>query len=823
MTRTANQSNQNKTERLYLLPVRNIVAFPELIIPLVIEDPDLVEVINESLIARKPIGLFAEPEKQPENVHQIFKVGTRAEILKMSHLPDGSVRVLVQGLERIRITRLIRRNGKIEARVAPLPTQIKNDTRCEAMMRALKELLQKLAGKTPLLMEELLPSLLEEQNPGKFASILSANLGISVDKRQDLLEEAVLDKQLEMLLEVFRREWRIVELAGEMQVSGNRSVSSEEREKLFQEHLREMKKELQEEDDDEEDEWEAEIEDLRKQIKKAKMPKNVEEVALKELERLAEMPPAAAEYTISRTYIDWLISLPWSKETEDNMDLENAKKILDEDHYDLNDVKDRILEYLAVRKLRKRAKGPILCFVGPPGVGKTSLGRSIARAMGRRFVRFSVGGIRDEAEIRGHRRTYIGALPGRIIQMIKEAGTRNPVFMLDEIDKMGSDFRGDPASALLEALDPEQNKDFVDHYLDVKFDLSRVMFITTANMLYDIPPALLDRLEVIEIPGYITEEKIQIARKYLVPRQISENGLRKKDLKFRVDALERIITDYTDEAGVRNLEREIATICRKVARRFAEGKGEPVVITAEKVPEYLGPPKNFPELAGLKDEVGIATGLAWTPTGGEILFVESTLMKGGKHLTLTGQLGEVMRESAQAALSFLRSHAEKYGIDPDFYQKYDIHVHVPSGAVPKDGPSAGVTIATSLLSLLTCRPVRHDVAMTGEISLRGRVLPVGGIKEKVLAAQRAGIKTVIMPARNERDLQEVPEKVRKKMKFVFVDKLPQVFEIALRRETVRQPSARTEKKSRRTQKVPAQPVPTRLKEQAHERGERLER
>ena len=817
MSKNINRTTSQKTERLYVLPIRNVVAFPELLIPLVVEDPVMVEVINRVVIEQGTIGLFAEPEEENPRAHQIYKVGTRAEILKMSFLPDGGVRLLVQGLERIRIQRLVRRNKgeeAVEALVLPWPFEIKNAVRCEALLRAVKDLLEKLAGRTALLPEELIPSLLDESDVRRFACILAANLGIRADKRQDLLEKETLDGLLETLLEILQREWRIVEMTGELKVQEPLPAEPEEREKLLREHLRALKKDLgEEEDEEEEDEWEAEIEDLRKQIKKAGMPKNVEEVALKELERLAEMPPAAAEYTISRTYIDWLISLPWSKETEDNMDLENAKKILDEDHYDLKDVKDRILEYLAVRKLKKRAKGPILCFVGPPGVGKTSLGRSIARAMGRRFVRFSVGGIRDEAEIRGHRRTYIGALPGRIIQMIKEAGTRNPVFMLDEIDKMGSDFRGDPASALLEALDPEQNKDFVDHYLDVKFDLSRVMFITTANMLYDIPPALLDRLEVIEIPGYITEEKIQIARKYLVPRQIAENGLRKKDVKFRVNALERIITDYTDEAGVRNLEREIATICRKIARRFAEGKGEPVVITAENVPEYLGPPKNFPELAGLKDEVGIATGLAWTPTGGEILFVESTLMKGGKHLTLTGQLGDVMRESAQAALSFLRSHAEKYGIDPDFYQKYDIHVHVPSGAVPKDGPSAGVTIATSLLSLLTCRPVRHDVAMTGEISLRGRVLPVGGIKEKVLAAQRAGIKTVIMPARNERDLQEVPEKIRKKMKFIFVEKLHEVFEIALRKETVARTRRSVSRKARPRKNVPVTSVPSRLKEQ----------
>ncbi|HFE62962.1 MAG TPA: endopeptidase La, partial [Caldithrix sp.] len=558
----------------------------------------------------------------------------------------------------------------------------------------------------------------------------------------------------------------------------NNEVDRNQREFILREQLKAIKEELGE--DEEEDEWEAEVENIRKQIKKAKMPREIEKVALKELERLAEMPPVAAEYTISRTYIDWLVSLPWGKETKDNMDISYAIRILDEDHYDLKDVKDRILEFLAVHKLKKQTKGPILCFAGPPGVGKTSLGKSIARAMGRKFVRYSVGGIHDEAEIRGHRRTYIGALPGRIIQMIKEAGTRNPVFMLDEIDKLGTDFRGDPASALLEALDPQQNDNFVDHYLDVKFDLSRVMFITTCNVLYNIPPALLDRMEVIEIPGYISEEKVQIARKYLVPRQIEENGLKKSYLKFRIDAIERIILDYTHEAGVRNLEREIANICRKVARRFAEGDRTPVTISAEDVPKYLGPPKNFPELAGIKDEIGIATGLAWTPVGGEILFIESTAMKGGKHLTLTGQLGEVMRESAQAALSYIRTHAEKYNIDPDFFKNNDIHIHVPSGAVAKDGPSAGVTIATSLLSLLTRQPVRHDVAMTGEITLRGRILPVGGIKEKVLAAKRSGISAVVLPKRNEKDLIEVPENIRKKMKFVFVEKLSEAFAFALR-------------------------------------------
>ena len=773
--------NKNKIPNtVYVLPVKQINVFPYVIFPLMIEDEMFSEMINQALIHRKDIGVFTEVELGRGEA-QIYKVGTRASILKMIQLPEGGSRLLIQGKERIKINRIIQEKPFLIADVSPLKTVVKDPVHCEATMRAIKAMLEKLKNKSPLIPEDLFYPLFDLDEQEKFVDLLSANMSSSPHERQELLEEPVLDKRLDKLLEIVNREWKVVEVTREIQSRVDSQMDRSQREFILREQMKAIKQELGEEDE-EEDEWETEIEDLRKQIKKAKMPKEVESVALKELERLAEMSPVAAEYTISRTYIDWLVSLPWSKETRDNMDLENAKKILDEDHYDLKDVKDRILEFLAVRKLKKDTKGPILCFVGPPGVGKTSLGRSIARAMGRKFVRYSVGGIHDEAEIRGHRRTYIGALPGRIIQMIKEAGTGNPVFMLDEIDKIGSDFRGDPASALLEALDPQQNRDFVDHYLDVKFDLSRVMFITTANVLYSIPPALLDRMEVIEIPGYITEEKIQIARKYLVPRQIIENGLKKSNIKFRVDAIERIILDYTNEAGVRNLEREIATVCRKIARRFAEGDRQPVSIAAEDIPKYLGPPKNFPELAGLKDEIGIATGLAWTPVGGEILFIESTMMKGGKHLTLTGQLGEIMQESAQAALSYIRTHAEKYNIDPEFFRKYDIHIHVPSGAVPKDGPSAGVTIATSLLSLLTCHPVRHDVAMTGEISLRGRILPVGGIKEKVLAAQRAGIKTVILPKRNEKDLLDVPENIRKKMKFVFVEKLKEVFDIAIRNE-----------------------------------------
>jgi ATP-dependent Lon protease len=779
MARTNTQANDLPDEALYILPVKNVVVFPNVIFPLSLENPELIEVINDALVRKQPIGVFTELERQDKMTH-IFKVGTKASILKMFHMPDGSIRLLVQGIGRVKIKRMMQKSPVIIGKMSSMPTLIKDPLYCEAQIRSIKTLLKKISSGSQVIPPDFYQTIISQKNNEKFVDSLSANLEITVREQQQLLEESILDKRLEKLQEILNRENKIIEISGDIQRRVNSQVNKSQREYILREQMKAIKQELGEAAEDEEEEWEEEIEDLRKQIKNSGMPEEVERVALKELERLDDMSPLAAEYTITRTYLDWFISLPWSKETIDNIDLSNAKKILDEDHYGLNDVKDRILEVLAIRKLKKQSKGPILCFAGPPGVGKTSLGRSIARAMDRKFVRFSVGGIRDEAEIRGHRRTYIGAMPGRIIQMIKEAGTANPIFMLDEIDKIGSDFRGDPASALLEALDPQQNKDFVDHYLDVKFDLSKVLFITTCNLLYNIPPALLDRMEVIEIPGYITEEKIQIAKQYLIPRQLEENGLKKEQLKFETGAISQIISHYTDEAGVRNLERELARICRKVARRIAEGQEECSSIRVADVTEYLGTEKNYQELAGIQDEIGIATGLAWTQAGGEILFIESTLMKGGKNLTLTGQLGEVMRESAQAALSYLRSHAGRFNIDPEFFQQNDIHVHVPSGSVPKDGPSAGVTIATSLLSLLSQQPVRFDVAMTGEISLRGRVLPVGGIKEKVLAARRAGINTVILPKRNEKDLSEVPENLRKKMSFIFVDKLSEVFEVALR-------------------------------------------
>jgi ATP-dependent Lon protease len=573
------------------------------------------------------------------------------------------------------------------------------------------------------------------------------------------------------------REVQILELGNKIQSQVKEDIDRAQREYYLREQLKAIKRELGELDD-----HAQEIKQLKERIEAAQMPEEARKAAEKELERLSRMPPASAEYTVSRTYLDWLIELPWSKSTEDNLDIAHARQVLDEDHYDLEKVKRRILEYLAVRKLKNDMKGPILCFVGPPGVGKTSLGKSIARAMGRKFVRISLGGIRDEAEIRGHRRTYVGALPGKIIQGIKRAGVNNPVFMLDEVDKIGIDFRGDPAAALLEVLDPEQNHAFSDHYIDVPFDLSKVLFIATANVLDTVPPALRDRMEVLELPGYTDDEKLMIAKNHLIPRQLQEHGLTEEDLEFEDDAIITIINSYTREAGVRNLEREIAAVCRQVAKEVAEGKREKVIVRKDNVYKFLGPEKFYPEVAERITTPGIATGLAWTPTGGDIIFIEATRMKGRKGLILTGHLGEVMKESAQAALSYVRSKARDFGINEDFFAKSDIHIHVPAGAIPKDGPSAGIAIFVALVSLLTNRPVKSDVAMTGEITLRGQVLPVGGIKEKVLAGKRAGIKTIILPKRNEKDVEELPDHVKQGLKFYFIQRAEEALDVALVKE-----------------------------------------
>ncbi len=763
-------------EQLPILPLRDTVVFPNIVSPLVVAREKSVQLINDVLAGNRILGLAAQRKAEIEDPGpvDIFHFGCAVVILRMLKFPDGSLRILVQGLARIKLNEVIHTDPYLKFSVKVIKESFTPSTELEALKRNLAIQFQKVVSLVPQLPDELQVVVANTNNPIKLGDLIASNLNLSLEEKQGLLETVDVKKRLEQLTIYVNRELEVLEMGSKIQDKVQTELGRNQREYFLREQLRAIQKEL-----GLADERSAEIEELRQKIHEARMSEQAEKEALRELDRLSKMQPGAAEYTVSRTYIDWMVALPWSKSTEDNLDIEAAERILDEDHYDLKKVKERILEFLAVRKLKANTKGPILCFVGPPGVGKTSLGRSIARAMGRNFVRISLGGVHDEAEIRGHRRTYIGALPGRIIQGIKNAGSNNPIFMLDEVDKIGTDFRGDPSSALLEVLDPEQNFSFSDHYLDVPFDLSNVMFITTANVLDTIPAALRDRLEVLELPGYIEEEKIQIAFKYLIPRQIEENGLKKKDIKIDRSVVAKIIRDYTREAGVRNLERQIATLCRKVAKNLAKGEKGPFTIKVESLPEMLGPVKFYSEIAERTNEPVVAVGLAWTPTGGDILFVEATQMSGNKSLLLTGQLGEVMRESAQAALSYIRSHAEELGIGQDFFEKRDFHVHVPAGAIPKDGPSAGVTITTALVSLILQVPVRSDFAMTGEITLRGKVLPVGGIKEKVLAARRAGIRNIILPERNRDDLEEIPENVRKGMNFHFVERLNQVLEIAL--------------------------------------------
>jgi len=762
---------------LPILPLRDMVIYPGMVSPLIIARPKSIKLIDEVLMGDRLVGLVAQrrPEIESPKPEHLYEYGCAASVLKMLKFPDGTLRVLIQGLTRVRTLKYTRREPYFKARVRRVEDVIKPSVELDALSRNIAIQFQKIINLVPHLPDELQVVVMNISDPGKLADLVASNLNLALEERQEILEAIDVKERLEKLTILVNRELAILEMGTKIQDQVQMALSKNQREFFLREQLKAIQQEL-----GEGDERTAEIKELREQIEKSQMPEPALKEALRELERLAKMPPGVAEYTVSRTYIDWLVSLPWAIKTEDNLDIKAAAKVLNEDHYDLEKVKERILEYLAVRKLKPDMKGPILCFVGPPGVGKTSLGRSIARALGRKFVRISLGGVHDEAEIRGHRRTYIGALPGRIIQGIKTAGSNNPVFMLDEVDKVGQDFRGDPAAALLEVLDPEQNSTFSDHYLDVAFDLSAVMFITTANILDTVPPALLDRMEVLELPGYTEEEKIQIAQQYLIPKQLEAHGLKTEQVSFEEAAIKKIIGEYTQEAGLRNLEREIATICRKVAKGIAEETLEKERVTPDNVAKYLGPVKYFPELAERTSLPGVATGLAWTPTGGDILFVESTKMRGNKGLTLTGQLGEIMKESAQAALSYIRANAKELKIDEEFFDKYDLHIHVPAGAIPKDGPSAGVTIATSLVSLLTGKPARNDLAMTGEITLRGKVLPVGGVKEKVLAARRAGIKHIILPKRNEVDLEEVPEVVKRDLQFHFVENLDQVFDLVLR-------------------------------------------
>lgn len=779
-----NDEQQHIPEELPILPLKDTVVYPLTVFPLAVGQERSLKLVDDVMQGDRLLGLVAQKSAEIEQAGpgDTFEIGTVAIIHKLLKVPDGTIRLAVQGIERFRIVEWTQTKPYLRARIELLPDQAERTVEVEALMRNVVNLFQRLVSLVPHMPEELVMTVINIDDPRQLAYLVATSLRMSLADRQLILELPSVKEKLERLTAYLSQEVEVLELGRKIQSEVQEEMSRTQREYFLREQLKAIQREL-----GEVDEHTAEINALKERIEQANMPEEARKEALREVDRLSKLPPQAAEYSVIRTYLDWLVNLPWSVTTGTDIDVEKARQILDEDHYDLEKVKERILEYLAVKKLRAERgmesethlKEPILCFVGPPGVGKTSLGQSIARALNRKFVRMSLGGIRDEAEIRGHRRTYVGALPGRIIQGIRRAGTSDPVFMLDEVDKIGVDWRGDPSSALLEVLDPEQNKDFRDHYLDVPFDLSRVMFICTANILDTIPPALRDRMEVLVLPGYTEEEKLHIARRFLIPKQVASHALQSEDLTFTDEAIREIIRHYTREAGVRNLERELATLCRKIAKQVAEGAKGPFIVDVDAVHKYLGKPKFLSEAAEKGHRPGVAIGLMWTPVGGEIAFIEATKMPGRRTLLVTGQLGDVMKESAQAALSYIRSKAKDLGIDPDFFEKHDIHIHVPAGAIPKDGPSAGITIAAALASLLTGRPVRDDLAMTGEITLRGRVLPVGGIKEKVLAAHRAGVKTVILPTRNQMDLEELPEELRKEMKFILVETVDEALSAAL--------------------------------------------
>ena len=777
---TAMEQPEGKELREYpVLPVTETLLFPHMVIPLVISEPSLIKLVEEAIAGDRTIVVVGVREE--EGKREFYEIGTAGLILRMARTAEESIRLIIQGISRVRIREVLSHEPYIRAKAEILEDIVERDLETEALMSNVRNQFVRILDLSPQMPSELKTLAANIDDPGVLADMVVSNVNITLAERQEILETLEVKKRLEKTLHILTRQVEILELGQKIQAQVRDQMEKSQREYYLREQLRVIQKELGEAEA-------AEIEELKKKIEEADLPDQVRKEAERELRRLSRMHPSSAEYTVVRNYLDWLLDLPWRKSTEDRLDLKEAQAILDADHYDLEKVKNRILEHLAVRKLKPDTKGPILCFVGPPGVGKTSLGRSIARAMGRKFLRISLGGVRDEAEIRGHRRTYVGAMPGRIIQGLRRVGVNNPVFMLDEIDKLGADFRGDPASALLEVLDPEQNATFSDHYLEVEFDLSQVMFIATANVLDTIPGPLLDRMEVIEIPGYTEEDKLHIAKRYLIPRQLEAHGLTTKNLRFTNGALTHIIRQYTREAGLRNLERQIAAICRAVAKEVALGEADSVTIRVNDLDRYLGPPKYLPEVAERTKIPGVAVGLAWTPFGGEILFVEATRMKGQRRLILTGKLGEVMRESAEAALSYIRSKASELGIPEDFFDHHDIHIHVPAGAIPKDGPSAGITILVALVSLLTDRTVRHDVAMTGEITLRGLILPVGGIKEKVLAALRAGIKEVILPKRNQKDLEEIPQEAREKIRFHLVSRVEEALAIIFPRRRRRKKS-----------------------------------
>ncbi len=796
--------NLDIPDQLPLLPVRDIVVFPYMVLPLFVGREMSIKAIEAALAGNRMIFLATQKVLEVENPtpDDVHSVGTIGIIMRMLKLPDERIKILVQGLSKGRVQEYIQSDPYYSVRIAKIVEAKPPATslEAEAVTRTVKEQLERIISLGKVLMPDVMVVIENLDDPGRLADMVVSNLGLKVEVTQTVLEVEDPIERLKRVSEILGKEVEVLSMQQKIQAQAKGEIDKTQREYFLREQLKAIQKEL-----GELDERAEEIAEFGKRIKDAKMPEKVFKECEKQLKRLEKMHPDTAESATVRTYLELMVELPWSKKSKDNLDIKAATKVLEEDHYDLEKVKERILEYLAVRKLKDKMKGPILCFVGPPGVGKTSLGKSIARALGREFVRISLGGVRDEAEIRGHRRTYVGALPGRIIQGIKQAGTNNPVFMMDEVDKVGMDFRGDPSAALLEVLDPEQNHTFSDHYLGVSFDLSDVMFITTANLMDPIHSALRDRMEIIEIPGYTEEEKLGIAKRFLVPRQLKEHGITEAHIRIGEPTLREIVFRYTREAGVRNLEREIANTMRKVAKKIAEGKDRCYTISPANLHRYLGVPKFLPETEKEKDEVGVATGLAWTEAGGDVLHIEATVMMGKGQLTLTGHLGDVMKESAQAALSYVRSREKRLGINPATFAKSDIHIHVPAGAIPKDGPSAGITMGTALASSLSNIPVRRDLAMTGEITLRGRVLPVGGLKEKILAAKRAKLSTVILPKRNQKDLADIPKHLLRGVRLVFVDTMGDVLKASLRRPTTAQRESKPVDKRQRTRRPRLRP------------------
>ncbi len=765
-----------KKESLPVLPLRGVLVFPNMVLHLDVGRERSISALERAMMKDNRILLVTQKDAKVDEPARddIHDVGSVARIKQMIKLPGGTIRVLVEGLNRAKIIKLFTEELFLESSVEVIEDAAKKTPEIEALMRTVLyqfEQYIKISRKVP---PETLTTVSDIEEPGRFTDVIASHLSMKIQQKQELLESIDPRKRLEVLNDILGREMEIVEIERKINLRVRKQMEKTQKEYYLREQMKAIQKEL-----GEKDERMAEAEEYREKIAEAKLPEEVEDKAIKEVERLEKMPPAAAEGTVIRTYLDWLLELPWVTETDDRLDLDMAEQILNEDHYGLEKVKERIVEYLAVRQLAEKLKGPILCLVGPPGVGKTSLAKSVARALERNFVRISLGGVRDEAEIRGHRRTYIGALPGRIIQGMRQAKSKNPVFLMDEIDKMSTDFRGDPSSALLEVLDPEQNNSFSDHYVEVPFDLSQVMFITTGNTTYNIPQPLRDRMELIHIPGYTEEDKVEIARQYLIPKQLKEHGLFENNLEISEGTVRRVIREYTREAGVRNLERNISAICRKVAREVVKDRKKHVKLTKSNLQKYLGVPRYRFGAAEKENEVGVATGLAWTESGGDILSIEVSLMKGKGKMTLTGKLGDVMQESAKAAMSYIRSRADSLGLEENFYEEIDIHIHVPEGAIPKDGPSAGIAMATALASALTRVPIRKDVTMTGEITLRGRVLPIGGVKEKMLAAHRAGIKNIILPAENRRDLSDIPANVRRKVEVKLVEHMDEVLDVAL--------------------------------------------